>query len=66
MGTKQLSKAEFKEFLKAAELGPDTADLAFAIFDNDKSGKIDFEEFVEFILYEALAETAPRAYFQRG
>jgi calcium-binding protein CML len=65
-GDKKLTPAEFREFLAAAKADPSKAELAFAIFDNDKSGKLDFEEFVEFVLYQILAETHPRPYFARA
>jgi Ca2+-binding EF-hand superfamily protein len=63
---KQLSLSEFREFLKEAKVPSEFADLAFVVFDNDKSGKIDFEEFVEFIIYLAVAQVSPRAYFARA
>jgi Ca2+-binding EF-hand superfamily protein len=64
-GDKKLNVKEFADFLKKNGLNPRTAPLAFAVFDNDKSGKIDFEEFVEFSLFEAISEKLPRTYFRR-
>jgi Ca2+-binding EF-hand superfamily protein len=65
-GDKKLTPAEFREFLTAAKANPNKSDLAFAIFDKDKSGLLEFEEFIELVLYEKLSETHPRAYFARA
>jgi Ca2+-binding EF-hand superfamily protein len=65
-GDAKLNLPEFREFLAAAELDPNSAELAFAIFDVDKSGYLDFPEFVEWLLFEAIADDHPRAYFERA
>jgi hypothetical protein len=65
-GDKKLTLSELRDFLKQAELDPGSAELALAIFDNDKSGFLEFEEFVEFAVYQELSESQPRLYFERA
>jgi Ca2+-binding EF-hand superfamily protein len=65
-GDEKLNREEFGTFLEKNGLERDQTDLAFAIFDNDKSGLLDFGEFVEFVLYQAIAEKYPRVYLARA
>jgi Ca2+-binding EF-hand superfamily protein len=65
-GDGKLTLSELKDFLREINNHVDSAELAFAIFDNDKSGYIDFQEFVEFATYEKSWYDDPRQYFLRA
>jgi Ca2+-binding EF-hand superfamily protein len=65
-GDNQLTLPEFRDFLTASDIDPSFAELAFVIFDADKSGYLDFEEFVSFVVYQSLAEEHPRQYFAKA
>jgi Ca2+-binding EF-hand superfamily protein len=65
-GDQKLSYDEFLAFLKAINIDEWSAPLAFAIFDADRSGFLDFGEFLDFVIYQGLAATNPREYFKRA
>jgi Ca2+-binding EF-hand superfamily protein len=64
-GNKKLNRAEMVAFLEAAELEAQLVDLAFAVFDKDKSGFLDFEEFVESVLFATMGKDELPRYTRR-
>jgi Ca2+-binding EF-hand superfamily protein len=64
-GNKKLNRAELEAFLREAQMLPELVDLAFVVFDKDKSGLLDFEEFVECLLFQQLSLDNMPLYFKR-
>jgi Ca2+-binding EF-hand superfamily protein len=54
-GNKKLNRAELLAFLKDMNLTPELVDLAFVVFNKDKSGLMNFEEFVECVMFRAAS-----------
>jgi Ca2+-binding EF-hand superfamily protein len=64
-GDRKLNRAEMQIFLTETGLGTNLLDLAFIVFDKDKSGLLDFEEFVECILFLQLSADDFPLYIRR-